>query len=93
MRLEQLEPPPLRELIGGLQPGRPSPPLVSEDGILVIAVCSRETRNLAEITPDQARATLLRDRVELLSRQLQRDLRRRAQIELRTEARAEQRGG
>lgn len=93
MRLEQLEPPPLRELIGGLQPGRPSPPLVSEDGILVIAVCSRETRNLAELTPDQARATLLRDRVELLSRQLQRDLRRRAQIDIRTEARAEQRGG
>jgi peptidyl-prolyl cis-trans isomerase SurA len=47
-------------------------------------VCSRETRNLAEANPQQARDILLRDRIELLSRQLQRDLRRRAQIEIRT---------
>jgi hypothetical protein len=32
----------------------------------------------------KARDILLRDRIELLSRQLQRDLRRRAQIDIRT---------
>jgi peptidyl-prolyl cis-trans isomerase SurA len=47
-------------------------------------VCSKETRNMAEANPQQARDILLRDRIELLSRQLQRDLRRRAQIEMRT---------
>jgi peptidyl-prolyl cis-trans isomerase SurA len=46
-------------------------------------LCSRETQNLAELTPDQARQQIVRDRAELLSRQLQRDLRRRAQIEMR----------
>ena len=35
-----------------------------------------------------ARDILLRDRIELLSRQLQRDLRRRAQIEIRTNSAA-----
>jgi peptidyl-prolyl cis-trans isomerase SurA len=54
------------------------------DGALIFMICARETRNLAEANPQQAREILLRDRVELLSRQLQRDLRRRAQIEMRT---------
>jgi peptidyl-prolyl cis-trans isomerase SurA len=83
IRLESL-PQQLREIIAGLGIGRPSQPLVAPDGISVIAVCSRESRNLAELTPDQARAQIVRDRVELLSRQLQRDLRRRAQIEIRS---------
>jgi peptidyl-prolyl cis-trans isomerase SurA len=39
---------------------------------------------MAEANPQQARDILLRDRIELLSRQLQRDLRRRAQIDIRT---------
>ncbi|MFC7608324.1 hypothetical protein [Teichococcus aestuarii] len=57
---------------------------MTPEGVLVLAVCSRETRNLAELTPDQARAQILRDRIELTSRQLQRDLRRRAQIDMRS---------
>ncbi|MFT8246714.1 peptidylprolyl isomerase [Roseomonas sp. BN140053] len=83
VRLETLEPPPLRQLVSGLAPGRASQPIVTPDGIMVIAVCSRETRNLAEYTPEMAKAQLLRDRIELISRQQQRDLRRRAQIEMR----------
>jgi peptidyl-prolyl cis-trans isomerase SurA len=83
VRLEGV-PPQLRELLSGLRLGQPSQPIVSQDGVAVVIVCSRETRNLAELTPDQARGQILRDRVENLSRQLQRDLRRRAQIEMRT---------
>jgi peptidyl-prolyl cis-trans isomerase SurA len=84
VRLETISPPPLRSLLAGLSPGRASQPLVTPEGILVMMVCSRETRNLAELTPEQARQQLLRDRLENLSRQLQRDLRRRAQIEMRS---------
>jgi peptidyl-prolyl cis-trans isomerase SurA len=51
---------------------------------MVIAVCSKETRNLAELTPDQAKSQIMRDRAELISRQMQRDLRRRATIEERS---------
>lgn len=87
IRLETVEPPQLRSLLAGLQPGRPTQPIVTPDGVAVIVLCSRETRNLAEFTPEQARAQIVRDRAELLSRQLQRDLRRRAQIEMREQSR------
>jgi peptidyl-prolyl cis-trans isomerase SurA len=86
IRLETVTPPPLRTLLAGLQPGRASQPILTPDGVMVMMVCSREQRNLAELTPDQARSQILRDRVENLSRQLQRDLRRRANIEMRSQA-------
>jgi peptidyl-prolyl cis-trans isomerase SurA len=84
VRLDNITPPELRDLLGSLPIGRASQPIISVDGALIFMVCARETRNLAEANPQQARDILLRDRVELLSRQLQRDLRRRAQIEIRT---------
>jgi len=84
LRLEAVQPAPLRNIIAGLPIGRASQPLVTPEGVLVIAVCSKEARNLAEMTPEQARVQILRDRIELASRQLQRDLRRRAQIDMRS---------
>ena len=84
VRLETVNPPELRSLLGSLAPQRASQPIITQEGVLVIMVCSRETRNLAELTPEQARAQILRDRVENLSRQVQRDLRRRGQIEMRS---------
>ncbi|MCA3278005.1 MAG: peptidylprolyl isomerase [Roseomonas sp.] len=84
VRLDNINPPELRDLLGNLPIGRATQPIISVDGALIFMVCARETRNLAEANPQQAREILLRDRVELLSRQLQRDLRRRAQIEMRT---------
>jgi peptidyl-prolyl cis-trans isomerase SurA len=83
IRLEGLNPPALRSMLAGLPIGRPSQPVIAPDGVLLLMVCSREQRNLNEFTPDVARNQILRDRVELLSRQLQRDLRRRAVIETR----------
>lgn len=93
VRLETVTPPELRDLLGGLPIGRPSQPIISPDGVLIIAVCAREQRNLAEITPDQARDALLRERVELVSRQVLRDLQRRAQVDIRRERPAAQRSG
>ncbi len=83
IRLETVSPPPLRQLLGGLQPGRPSQPLLSTEGVMVFMLCSREQRNLAELTPTQAKDQMLRDRIESQSRQSLRDVRRRANIELR----------
>lgn len=84
IRLETVTPPQLRSLLASLQPGRASQPILTPEGVLVMMVCSREQRNLAELTPDQLKNQLLRDKVENLSRQLQRDLRRRANIEMRS---------
>jgi peptidyl-prolyl cis-trans isomerase SurA len=86
IRLDSINPPELRDLLGSLPVGRPSQPIVTPDGVMVIAICSRETRNLAEVTPEMARDSLLRERVELVSRQVLRDLQRRAQIDIRTGA-------
>ncbi|WP_458095870.1 peptidylprolyl isomerase [Roseomonas sp. WA12] len=83
LRLETLGPPQLRQLVSGLAPGRASQPIVTPDGILVIAVCTKETKNLATFTPEQAKQQITRDRAENLSRQQSRDLRRRATIEMR----------
>ncbi|MFM7612217.1 MAG: peptidylprolyl isomerase [Alphaproteobacteria bacterium] len=84
VRLDNINPPELRDLLGSLPIGRATQPIISVDGALIFMVCVRETRNMAEANPQQARDILLRDRIELLSRQLQRDLRRRAQIDIRT---------
>jgi peptidyl-prolyl cis-trans isomerase SurA len=74
---------PVRALLAGLTVGRNSQPVITPDGVMIIALCARETRNLAELRPEQVRVQLLRDRAENTSRQLQRDLRRRAQIDRR----------
>lgn len=87
IRLEQITPPPLRQMLGSLPIGRASQPILAPDGVMVMMICSRESRNVADVTNDQARQALIRDRIELASRQLQGDLRRRAQIEYRTESR------
>ena len=83
VRQDTVTPQELRDLLGSLPIGRPSQPIISPDGVLILVVCARETRNLAEITPEQARDRLLRERVELISRQVLRDLQRRAQIDIR----------
>jgi peptidyl-prolyl cis-trans isomerase SurA len=93
VRLENVTPPQLRSLLAGLTPGRASQPLLSNDGIMLFMVCSKEQRNLAELTPTQAKDQLLRDRIESQSRTLLRDARRRANIEMRdgTDQRAAER--
>ena len=88
VRLENVNPPQLRQLLATLPTDRATQPLVSQDGIAVLIVCSRDQKNLAQMTPEEIRARILSERVELASRQLQRDLRRRANIDLRTSNRA-----
>ncbi len=83
VRLESMNPPALRSMLAALPIGRASQPIIAPDGIAILMVCSRERRNEAEITPAMARDMIVRERAELLSRQTQRELRRRAQIEMR----------
>jgi len=83
MQLDQVNPQ-MRAVLDPLKPGQATKPLVSTDGIAVIMVCSRETKNLSDQTPDQISDQLLNERVEQVSRQVNRDLHRRASIDLRT---------
>ncbi len=82
LQLENLAPP-LRAVVEKLQPGRASPPLVAEDGIAVMMLCSRETRTAGLPGKNEIVEQILNERIERASRQLQRDLERRAVIEQR----------
>jgi peptidyl-prolyl cis-trans isomerase SurA len=83
LRLEGVTSPPLRQILTSLTPGQPSKPIVTTDGAVVLMVCTREQRNVSEPTKDEVSSQLLQQRVELASRQLQRDLRRRAVLDER----------
>lgn len=83
VRLEGVNPPQFRAMLASLPSDRASQPLVANDGIAVVIVCSREQKNLAQLGKDEIANRLLAERVELASRQLQRDLQRRALIDVR----------
>jgi peptidyl-prolyl cis-trans isomerase SurA len=83
IRLENLAPA-MRSVLEKLPDGHASQPLVADDGILVIMVCSRQQKNLG--LPSKAELTdrIISDRIELASRQLMRDLQRRALLDVRS---------
>jgi peptidyl-prolyl cis-trans isomerase SurA len=84
VRLDSVNPPAFRQMLATLPFDRASQPVVANDGIAIIIVCSREEKNLAQATDEEVKAQLLNERVELLSRQMLANLRRHANIELRT---------
>lgn len=79
---ESQMPAPLRAFMAQQPLNRPSQPIIATDGVAIVMVCSKE-REGGLPSKEQIASTLLRDRLELLSRQLVRDLRRRAFIEVR----------
>ena len=83
VRVEGVNPPAFRQLLETIPVGKPTEPLISRDGIAVITVCSREQKNVGEITPAEIQHRLVNERVEMLSRQAMRDLHRKASIDLR----------
>ncbi len=86
IRLEGVAVPALRAVLTSLSntPEKPSQPLVAEDGIAVVMVCGKEEKNLGVSTHAELAEKLVNQRVELASRQLQRELDRKAVIDLRS---------
>jgi peptidyl-prolyl cis-trans isomerase SurA len=83
IRTSGVNPPAFRQLLETLPLGKPTEPLISRDGIAVIAICTREQKNVGEITAKDIQHRMANERVELLSRQMMRDLHRKASIDLR----------
>ena len=83
IRIEGVTPPAFRTLLESQPIGKPTEPLVSPDGISVMTVCSRVQKNVAEITAPEIQRRLLNERVEMLSRQMMRDLHRKATVDVR----------
>ncbi len=83
IRVDAISVPALRQVITTLPLEKASEPLIAEDGVAVVMVCSRETSNMGLPSRQEIASSLLNDRVELGSRQLMRDLQRRAIIDRR----------
>ncbi len=83
VRLEGVSSPPLRQLLSTMQPNQASKPIIANEGVAILMVCSRDVRTSAEPSKQEITQHLLSDRIELVSRQLQRDLRRRAVMDVR----------
>ncbi len=83
IRVDGVNPPAFRQLLETLPIGKPTTPLISRDGIAVITVCTREQKNVGEITKTEIQNRLVNERVDMLSQQMMRDLRRKATIDRR----------
>lgn len=83
IRLETVQQP-LHTVLETLPPLKPSQPLVAEDGILVVMVCAKDQKNLGLPSKTEISDRLLNERIELASRQLMRDLQRRAILDTRS---------
>jgi len=84
VRLDSMAPGPMRDILTTLVVNKASQPVVTNDGVMVLMVCSRDEKNLGVPDDNQVREQILNERVELTSRQLMRDLQRRAVINLRS---------
>lgn len=84
LRVEGIAVPALRQLLATLPVGKASQPLVADDGVAVLMVCAREQKNLGVPGKQELSQRILSERVELASRQLMRDLQRRAVIDQRS---------
>ncbi len=83
VNLASINPPQFRQLLASLPVERASQPLIAGDGVSVVIICSREQKVMAQMSKEEIQNRLLAERVELASRQLQQDLRRRATIDMR----------
>jgi peptidyl-prolyl cis-trans isomerase SurA len=83
VRVDGINPPAFRQLMETIAIGKPTEPLISRDGISVITVCTREQKNLGEVTAKDVQNRLINERIEMLSRQTMRDLHRKATIDQR----------
>jgi peptidyl-prolyl cis-trans isomerase SurA len=84
VRLETVAVPALRQIMATLPIGKASEPLVANDGVAVMMVCSREQKNIGIPDRKQLADQILAQRVELASRQEMRELERRAMIDRRS---------
>jgi peptidyl-prolyl cis-trans isomerase SurA len=83
VRIDRIGNPNLRQLAATLPIDKPSEPLIAQDGVALIVVCARDTRNAGVPAKKELAEQLFSERMELLSRQLMRGLQRRAVIDLR----------
>jgi len=78
--LASVTPPAFQTILANLRPGQVSQPLVAQDGVSVVTVCSKSTNAVGLPSDDQIAQVIIERRVELESQQLLDDLRHRSII-------------
>lgn len=76
-------PNPFRDAVAELEVGRPTPPLVTDNGVHVVMVCERKTGDAETGVRDSVYDRIARNRLTIVERRLLRDLRRRAFVDVR----------
>ncbi len=84
IRVDGLAAPVLRQLISTQPLGKTSQPIVADDGVAIMMVCDRQMRNVGIPSNRELGNQMMGERIELISRQLLRELHRRGTIELRS---------
>ncbi len=75
--------PEMRNVIDGLQIGQVSQPIVQKNGVGVIMVCGKSTSGGNGSTRDEIAESLIRQRLDTVSRRYLRDLRRNSYVDVR----------
>jgi peptidyl-prolyl cis-trans isomerase SurA len=75
--------PEMRRLIDGLPIGQASPPIVQKNGVGVIMVCGKSTVGGESNTREDITESLIRQRLDTVSRRYLRDLRRKSYVDVR----------
>jgi len=75
--------PELRTLVNRLAIGQVSEPIVQKNGVGVIMVCAKSASGGSEVTREAVTESLLRQRLDTVSRRYLRDLRRNAYVDVR----------
>ena len=78
--LASVTPPAFQTILANLQPGQVSQPLVAQDGVSIVTICSKATNAVGLPSDDQITQVIVERRVELESQQLLDDLRHRSII-------------
>ncbi|MBN9412545.1 MAG: peptidylprolyl isomerase [Candidatus Paracaedimonas acanthamoebae] len=75
--------PQIRQLIGSLNPGQSSTPLLSDAGVIMFTVCEKQDINPENLAKEQVRNILIEEKLNNLSKGELRELKRRAHVEIR----------
>ena len=77
----------MRDLLNKLAPNESSQPILQRNGIGILMLCSKQTKTAdkgsAVPTRDEVFDSLLREKLDTVSRQYLRDLRRAAYVDVR----------
>jgi len=80
INLATVSPPAFQQILGSLAPGQLSRPLVEQDGVSIVMLCSRQTQAAGLPSDDQIANMIIEHRVALESQQLLDVLRHRSII-------------